>query len=965
MLLSRRLVTAPRSCTLPGVTETTLVPRLAAIWQQRVGQRARRVAFAALLCAGVAAAHLGRVGTPTARLSAALAFVLVAGLVVARRVQRRRRLSSAEGVIQTVVRPVDAAIAQSALRAHALSLRAQNDSSVGSEELARLHFERVMARVSLDAVGRVATRRATRLAYVAFGLMALAFGAVVVEPMRVLEGFDVLAARRGMAPVPLSWLELLRVQVQPPAYLRQGEQALFAWGPSELPQGSVVTVRGRPVRLNRHLVLTDGQREVSFVDDGSGNSVARWTLDETANLRVAARFGQVLIPEAESLELHAIEDAVPVVLLEGAPRSVQLKDIQRLELGYAVSDDHGLRQIDLVLRSGSREERRVLLRPDAQSKLERGAHALDPRDAFLRRMFLPVMATIEARDNDVRSGKWGESAAITITPPAVGEPEALRLAAFQGVRDQMIDLLAQQLDTERSLKTSASAEQRVQRRRQEAEARKKALEALRQAVAASYAGVRVPSGLSAFALGQASALEKGRGDARRRTEDVLLAFDAGIRSLANRDAQQVSKRLGDVAEEVAEGAKQARNSEQQATGERRVHGALPVLDAGTRNLLALGALGADLGSVAEGEIRRIRRAYAAKSLFHAELAARHLAQRLRRPAPSFSSAGGGGVESGGGTPGPGEPSEADRQFDQLMREVEQLATEHGEHIRGVERTLSDAEQGEGSEDLKREAALRAERLRKRVDDLPRAGAEPGSARAAGALGREHLGAMAQNLERLALKEAVESGRGAQNALDEAARLAQDAASPPNWLDESALQGVRRELNEQLAWAQENLGRLQQQAQGRAAKDLADAARVEEALARRAGNLAGRGAHSDAKLPDDLQDALEKAESAMQQASRELSGGRGESGLELQREAQRLLERSSSGKTSEGDESGDQERSGEGPDAGRDMSSSGQVPPAEKARRAEEFRRRVLEGLSKERRGRLAPAVERYAEELLE
>jgi hypothetical protein len=47
-----------------------------------------------------------------------------------------------------------------------------------------------------------------------------------------------------------------------------------------------------------------------------------------------------------------------------------------------------------------------------------------------------------------------------------------------------------------------------------------------------------------------------------------------------------------------------------------------------------------------------------------------------------------------------------------------------------------------------------------------------------------------------------------------------------------------------------------------------------------------------------------------------------------------------------------------------MRTGGDVPRAEDSKRAEDFRRRVLEGLGKSKDGRLAPAVKRYAEGLL-
>jgi hypothetical protein len=89
---------------------------------------------------------------------------------------------------------------------------------------------------------------------------------------------------------------------------------------------------------------------------------------------------------------------------------------------------------------------------------------------------------------------------------------------------------------------------------------------------------------------------------------------------------------------------------------RRLDGALTALADGAGKLIVLGPLGRDLGSVAQADIGRIRRARAADDMLHTELAARHLAARLRRPNPSFGGAGRGGVESG--APSSGATSEA-------------------------------------------------------------------------------------------------------------------------------------------------------------------------------------------------------------------------------------------------------------------------------------------------------------------
>ena len=50
--------------------------------------------------------------------------------------------------------------------------------------------------------------------------------------------------------------------------------------------------------------------------------------------------------------------------------------------------------------------------------------------------------------------------------------------------------------------------------------------------------------------------------------------------------------------------------------------------------------------------------------------------------------------------------------------------------------------------------------------------------------------------------------------------------------------------------------------------------------------------------------------------------------------------------------------------GRAVATGGDVPAPDEKARAEEFRKRVLEGLGREKSERLSPAVQRYAEGLL-
>jgi hypothetical protein len=621
-----------------------------------------------------------------------------------------------------------------------------------------------------------------------------------------------------------------------------------------------------------------------------------------------------------------------------------------------------LKQVDVVLRAGDREDRRIVARLDGESTFERGSHVLSPRDPFLRRMYLPVQVMVEARDNDpVRGPKWGASLAITLVPPVVGAPEASRYSALSKGRDELIGLLAWQLGREKGKDMEPAS-------REERERAKRAVDAVTRALDDKHAGLGFPAGLRAFVVGQMRVLSRASrpGESRiRRTEDVTLAVDSVLRALATKDAQSVAKRLADVVEEIANGAKQARETERRAQGLERVDTALSASRDGAKQLFLLGMLGRDLGSVASADLGRAGRARTADDLVHTELAARHLAARLRRPNPSFGSARRGGVESGGpaqnGGAG-GDPSDAADRFDELAAELQKLAQDHSDEIGKVERALAEAESSVDLENLRTEAKERADALRRELADLPQFSHTPGSARSAAALGREHGSAMAESLERLSLGDAVSSGKDARSALADAAK--KPGASET--LDSSAMDSAKRAVARELAWAEQRLAELQQNAQQRARDSTNLSGEREHEMSSRAGNLASRGKNSETALPEEALESLEKAEGLMREAARGLVDGRGARGLELMRQAQRLLEQANQGQTGDDDEpSNERPRPDESRgESGKELRTGGDVPKDRDKNRAEEFRRRVLEGLGKSKGGRLSPAVKRYAEGLL-
>ncbi len=959
---------------------------LAARFRERILRARRQLGLALLLLGLLAGALLARNGTTLTRLGGALlllsgAFALAAVVKRGRRTLRERRR-----LLQATLLQAAPEVGAKALRALSLLERAGSGSpeSLESPDLARLHFQRVLALVPAAVIERWTARKADRTRLLVLAVVVASGTALALDPSRVLEGLNVLVARNGRAPIPMFWLGQLSVEAQPPAYLRRGERSLFPTGVAYEPAGSVISFHGIPEREGRVLVLVGNGREVPFVSDGGGGMAARWVLNESVQLSVAARFGGVLIPEPERLELRLVADVAPRVELEGAPRSLSLKDLQALELRYDVSDDHGLREIALVLRSGSREDRRTLERLDGEAKSHSGAQALSPRDGFLRRTFLPVEVFIEARDNDGVSGaKWGASQPIVLIPAGVGEGEVARFAALSAARKALVDALA------RSMAGAAGAggDSRAPRsaeveRKEQRELVKQALVPLQSFVSATHAGLPVSRPLQSFLLGQARSLERPaatRETFLRRLEDVLLAVDAALRATGDRDAETVAKRLGDVAEEVADASRLGQESEQRKAASLRLGAALPVLQRGADALLGLSELGADLGGVAHGETRRIQRALGAKSYLEAELAARHLAARLRRPKPSFSSAGGGGVESGGAEGGsggpapPGEVSQAHRQFQELLRELAQLSAEHAGEVAAVESALQAAEQGSEDVELQAQAKARAEALRQAFERLPDYAPGQTPAEQAAALAREHGRAMAESVARLGLsasgfaqrvKEAKQSAASAKGQLG-GARQAPGSAG----VSSEALNQAEAELDRQLAWLDELAQKAQGSTDARSKDAMEQAGKREQSFAERAQNLSGRGSHGEAALPSEVAEALDRAEGLMREAARELQLGRGERGLELQREAQRWLDRDSDdGKADKGDESEQdgQESEAEQKDGnGGRMRTDAGVPGKDKNRRADDFRERVLKGLSRDKGGRLSPAVKRYAEGLLQ
>ena len=449
---------------------------LSEAWRAEVRAPVRRTIVAVLALALGVAMLVARQGTSRARvLAAALFGGAIVFAFVARAVERRRWEEPAR-VIRRLSGRVDPERAERAVRA--LSLLEHEGDQGTSRELARLHVARAIAALPRERILEGASRVAYTLGTAGLLLAILAGILGVTRFYSILEGADVFAARpyfkAGVAPIDIRWFVDLDVVARPPDYLHEDEREFPPFTRVAVARGTLLTIRGTPSHKGRHLALigtpvptasqgaSDGldaqgraagapkdaaPSEVPFVDDGTGRLVARWPVADTVDLRVVARFGDVVIEDPDVTRVHSIPDLAPIVTLEGAPRRVSLAtDGSDIPIRYEAIDDHGLREVHLVLRSGTREERRVLARLDGETRTDRGGHMLRATDPFFKKSHAPVEVMVEAKDNDPITGpKWGHSPPITVVPPEVGEPEARRLDGLRKLRDAMVDALAYRL----------------------------------------------------------------------------------------------------------------------------------------------------------------------------------------------------------------------------------------------------------------------------------------------------------------------------------------------------------------------------------------------------------------------------------------------------------------------------------------------------------------------------------------
>ena len=953
----------------------------------------RRTFFAATAAAAVAGTHVARHGTETARIAAIAIVVAVVACWIASSLSLRRTINDPARLARKLGKAENASVGDRAERAVRLVSSSKTAEDPLAAALAHVHLDRLLASVRPATLVRDGQRRASLGRTAVIGIVAALLFTLAFSPLRFLEGANVLMAHNGRAPLSFDWLKSVSCDLHPPKYLGLEGRSLVWPRSIRVPKGTTVTISARPRYDDRQLILTDGTLEVPFVSDGRGRLTAGWTIADDTVLEVAARFGDVLIVHQDRIEAQSIKDEAPKVTVDGTPKTIHLLDATEIPIRYEITDDHGLTQVDLVLRAGSKESRRVLTKHDGIVPWDRGSTVLQRDDRFLVGAYMPVEATIEARDNDPIDGpKWGRSKPLVLVPPTLGEKESLRYEALRNLRDDLLDLLASRLENA----PPNTPDERKALATRELQAHQAFERAVMDASDRQYGGIHVSRRMRSFLAGQLERLAKAAKEACPSaseqsckegltrladvTGDSALALDVLVQTLSTRDSIAIARKLSDVADEAADGARMIRQPEsgggqEPGRGRVRLDTAMLVLRGGGDSLLRLGGLGGDLGEVVGIGVRNVERCMIREDTHCAELAATHLAMRLRKPYPSFSGGGGSSGAESGGMPGLDDSAagaaggQSMDAFDSIGDDVAKLAKEHAQRIDEVRDAVSEAMESVGMDGLQDVAREHAKHLREAVRSLPTHASDTSSAEGAAVQVREQAERMADALDRASLSEADQAANNALKATDEAKVVADrqlDLFGNPSRLG-GEIARVREQLEREQSWVREQLERLRQAASQQSRERLQGESRSERDLADRARRIGEQARSGDNPVPKSTMDTLELAEQAMRDAADALNKADGERAMSHQRKAQRLLETASEAlKEPKREDANSLEESARDVDDGKGDVSLGSVdiPSADAFRGPEAFRRRVVEGLSGPVDPSLRDAVRRYTEGLL-
>lgn len=234
-----------------------------------------------------------------------------------------------------------------------------------------------------------------------------------------------------------------------PAYLRREPRTVEGTtGDIFAPRGTEVTIAGLADRAIDSAALVIGDQRVVLTVTPPRQLTGTLLVSDESRYRFALGSG---LGEQVERDGHAIRievDAPPEVqLIEPAADQV-LHERDRVAVGYQVKDDFGLQEVRLVIANvrGGEPARRVLDQPLAgvaslggTAQVELGPLGLAPGDR--------IAISVEALDDDTVSGpKVGTSAARVIKIFSAAEHHEELLDQLQKLFDQLVTMLADELE---------------------------------------------------------------------------------------------------------------------------------------------------------------------------------------------------------------------------------------------------------------------------------------------------------------------------------------------------------------------------------------------------------------------------------------------------------------------------------------------------------------------------------------
>ncbi len=326
-----------------------------------------------------------------------------------------------------------------------------------SSELACAHARSTAVRVQrlapLDLVPRYGRARATSAMLVAICL----YGVVLAwSPGTIGRGWRLLAAPPSSSGttvmvVPAPVVADLTLELTYPAYMGRAPRLLpSSSGDLRAPRGTKVAVTARAIgRISRAALLFDGEPEsAARVLEVVGLSLQGHFVVERPGayrFRVQPPDGRARV-EAESRRIEVEPDRVPEVTLVAPADELDVSGLQQIELAFAVADDYGVQQVELVWQGrDGREHRRPLVADAPGRRSVDGRYLWDLADVALE----PgerVAYHVEARDNDDVAGpNVGVSRTLHLRAYSPAERHAETLALHEAVLGQALDLVADRL----------------------------------------------------------------------------------------------------------------------------------------------------------------------------------------------------------------------------------------------------------------------------------------------------------------------------------------------------------------------------------------------------------------------------------------------------------------------------------------------------------------------------------------